>query len=201
MYLYLFIFIYLFISYLLFFIYGHCIFFYHYFYYYHYYYHYILLLLLLLLLTLYFYFFYLLILFYLLSQKKSFLKKNEIIIFYKEWSPLETTWLSCIVQLAMPLLMHHLVCIGIRPILFFLLLLGPLQSWKFQWQLNGIASEVVEVMERHGKKRENWEGGKWGFSKGFYMGKEWTFREKKKKSSGDSEEKKFSYNGVFGFFL
>ena len=35
-------------------------------------------------------------------------------------------------------------------------------------------------MERHGKKRENWEGGKWGFSKGFYMGKEWTFREKKK---------------------
>ena len=72
----------------------------------------------------------------------------------------------------MSLLMHQLVCIGIRPIIFFLLLLGSSQSWKFQWQLNGAASEVVEAMERHRKrerirkeKNEGLHGNGWTTSK------------------------------------
>ena len=137
---YIFIFIYLFMHFLFtFFIYGHCIFLLSlsllflplYF---------IFIILLLLLLSLLLIFIYFMFLFiylfiiiffqnvyfiYLGKKKKSFLKKNERIMFGKEWSPLETTWLPCAFQLAMPLLMHHLACIGIKPILFFLLLLGP----------------------------------------------------------------------------
>ena len=56
-------------------------------------------------------------------------------------------------------------------------------------------------MERHGKKRENWEGGKWGFSKGFYMGKEWTFREKKKKAVVIPRKKNSHIMGFLVFFF